>query len=95
MDERGLSEVVEASVSEDLGTSLEPNGLGGARLVELRDDNSEGSEEGPAGMDDLNLAVLGEGGGVGREANSVPAIVTSELTSEVRGGGGGEGACLY
>ena len=46
-------------------------------------------------MDDLNVAVLCEGLRVGREANSVPTVVTSELTSEVRGGGGGEGACLY
>jgi len=35
-------------------------------------------------MDDLNLAVLGEGGGVSRETSSVPGVVTGELSSEVR-----------
>ena len=71
MDEARLSEVVEAIISEDLGTSLEPNGLGGAREVELRDDHAKGTKHGPASMDDLDGAVPGEGGGIGREASSV------------------------
>ena len=83
MDEARLAEVVKATLSEDLGTSLEPRSLGRARLVKLRDEHAESSEESPAGVDDLNLAVLGEGGGVSRETSSVPGVVTGELSSEV------------
>ena len=96
MDEGGAAEVVEAILGEDLGTSLEPNGLAELDSIgshELRGEHAEGTEESPASMDDLNLAVLGEGGRVSREANSVPAVVTRELSGEVRGGGSGEGAC--
>ena len=85
MDEARLSEVVEAVLGEDLGTSLEPRGLGIRGLVKLGDEHAEGTEESPASMDDLNSPVLGEGLGVSRETSSVPAIVTGELSSEVRG----------
>ena len=66
-----LTQVVEAISLEDLGTSLEPGGLGGSGLVQLGDEHAQGSEEGPAGVDDLHLAVPGEGLGVGGETNSV------------------------
>ena len=96
MDEGGGAEVVEAILSEDLGTGLEPDGLGDLDAVvgkDLREDNAERSEQGPAGVDQLQLAVPGEGLGVGREADGIPAVVTRELSSQVRGGGVGEGAC--
>jgi hypothetical protein len=42
-------------------------------------------------VDQLDLTVALEGGGVGGEANGVPAIVTGELTGQVsRGGALGE-----
>ena len=84
VDEARLSEVVEAVLSEDLGTSLEPRGLGIRGLVKLGDEHAEGSEEGPASMDDLNGPVLGEGLGVSRETSSVPTVVTRELSGKVR-----------
>jgi hypothetical protein len=36
-------------------------------------------------VDDLDLAVAGEGLGVGREAGGVPAVVAGVLAVEVRG----------
>jgi hypothetical protein len=66
-----LTQVVQAVSLEDLGTSLEPSGLGGSGLVKLGDKHAQGSEEGPAGVDDLNLTVLLEGLGVGGETSSV------------------------
>ena len=77
MDESGLAEVVKATVGEDLGSSLEPNGLGGSREIELRDDHAEGTKHGPTSMDDLDGAVLGEGGGVSRETSRVLHIEMS------------------
>ena len=43
-------------------------------------------------MDDFELAVAGEGLGVGGESGGVPPVVSSELTGQVRGGLAGEGA---
>ena len=37
---------------------------------------TEGTEHGPAGVDDLDLAVAGEGLRVGRQTRCVPAVVT-------------------
>jgi hypothetical protein len=36
-------------------------------------------------VDDLHLPVAGKGGGVGRQAGGVPAVVTGELASQVGG----------
>ena len=96
VDQSGAAQVVEASLGEDLGTSLEPDGLGNLDAVggeHLGQHNAQGSEQGPAGVDHLQLAVLGEGLGVGREADGIPAVVTGELSRQVRGSGRGEGAC--
>jgi len=89
VDEVGVAEVVKTTVLEDLGTSLEPDGLteGGTVLgKELGDDAAESTEHGPAGVDELSLAVSSEGLGIGGEAGGVPSVVTGELTSEVSGG---------
>ena len=50
VDEAGLAEVVEPPLLEDLSTGLEPDGLGGAGLVELGDDAAQGAEQGPPGQ---------------------------------------------
>ena len=71
MDQTGLAQVVEASLGEDLGSGLEPDGLGGAGLVELGDEDAQGTEQGPAGMDDLDLTVALEGLGVSRQTSSI------------------------
>ena len=49
VDQAGLAQVVQAIISEDLGSGLEPDRLGGAGLVELGDNAAQGSEEGPPG----------------------------------------------
>ena len=85
MNEARLAEVVKATLSEDLGTGLEPRSLGRTRLVELGDNHAESSEESPASMDDLDGPVPLEGLWVSRETSSVPSVVTGELSSEVRG----------
>ncbi len=41
--------------------------------------HTQGAEHGPPRVNDLNLAVPGEGLGVGRQASRVPAIVTRVL----------------
>ena len=47
MDQAVLAQVVEATLLEDLGTGLEPDGLGGSGLVQLGDDTAQSSQEGP------------------------------------------------
>jgi hypothetical protein len=47
--------------------------------------HAEGAEEGPARVDELDLAVALEGLGVGREAGGVPAVVAGELAVQVGG----------
>jgi hypothetical protein len=71
VDQAGLAQVVQAIISEDLGSGLEPDGLGGAGLVELGDEDAQGTEQGPAGMDDLDLTVALEGLGVSRQTSSI------------------------
>ena len=66
-----LTQVVEATLSEDLGAGLEPDGLGVGGLVQLGDDAAQRSEEGPARMDDLHLAVPLEGLGVGGQTGGI------------------------
>ena len=77
-----VAEVVEAALLEDLGTGAEPHGLAEGHTVageDLGGHAAEGAEHGPAGVDDLQLAVAGEGLGVSRQAGRVPAVVTGEL----------------
>ncbi|CAL5065276.1 unnamed protein product [Urochloa decumbens] len=95
VDQAGVAEVVEAALAEDLGSRLEPDGLAELDAVageELREDAAERAEHGPAGMDHLQLAVLGEGLRVGGEPRGVPAVVAGELAGQVARGLAGERA---
>ena len=59
----GGPQVVEATVSKDLGACLEPHGLGDLDAVlgqQLGGEAAQGAQQGPAGVDHLQLAVLGE-----------------------------------
>ena len=96
VDQGRVAEVVEPVALEDLGTGREPDrGLVRERhavvLEDLRHDAAERAEHGPAGVDDLDLAVAGKGLRVGREARGVPSVVAGELAVEV-GRRGGERA---
>jgi hypothetical protein len=89
VDQRIVAEVVKAIVGEDLRASLEPDGITELHSVlskELGGDAAQSAKHGPASMDELQLAVTLEGLWVSRETSSVPAVVTGELTSEVRRG---------
>ena len=91
----GVAQVVQPAVAEDLGPGLEPHGLAELDAVagqQLREDTAEGAEHGPPGVDHLQLAVLGEGLGVGGEPGGVPAVVAGELAGQVGGSLAGEGA---
>ncbi len=60
VDQRGVAQVVQAVRAEDLSTSLEPDGLAEGDAVlgeELWGHAAQGAEHGPAGVDDLDLAV--------------------------------------
>ena len=98
VDQRGVAKVVETVIGEDGGTRLEPDGgiteLGGTvALEELGGHAPQGTQHGPAGVDQFDLTVLGEGLGVSRETGGIPAVVTGVFTVEVRGGRTiGEGA---
>jgi hypothetical protein len=84
------TEVLDTLVVEDLCSSLEPgnvSGVGGP----FWHNAAKGTKHGPAGVDQLDLAVAGKGLGVGGETGGIPAVVTRELTLEV-GHVGGEGA---
>ena len=87
VDEVRVAEVVETTVCEDLGASLEPNSLAegdtGVLLQDLGEDAAERAEHGPASVDQLGLAVSSESLGVGGETGGIPAVVTGELTGEV------------
>jgi hypothetical protein len=55
---------------------------------------AQGAQHGPAGVDQLQLAVALEGLGVSRQTGGVPAVVAGELARQVGGGGIlGVGAC--
>ena len=91
----GVAQVVQAALAEDLGPGLEPHGLAELDAVagqQLREDAAQGAEHGPPGVDHLQLAVLGEGLGVGEEPGGVPAVVAGELAGQVGGSLAGEGA---
>jgi len=96
VDQAGVAQVVEAAVLEDGGADLEPHAAGGEVGVALGDElgghAAQGAEHGPAGVDHLDLPVLGKGGGVGGEAGGVPAVVTGELAGQVLGRTAVEGA---
>jgi hypothetical protein len=87
VDESGVAEVVEATITEDGGTDLEPDSLakvnGTVALEELGNNASESTKHSPASVDDLDLAVAGESLGVGRHTGGIPAVVTGVLTLEV------------
>ena len=86
MHQRRVAKVIEAAVAEDLGTSLEPHGLAEAHTVlrqQLGGQAAQGAQHGPAGVDDLDLAVASKGLGVGRQAGGVPPVVSRVLTSQV------------
>jgi hypothetical protein len=89
VDKVGVTEVVKTLIGEDVGLASEPDGLtevdGAVALEELGDDASKSTEHGPASVDDLDLAVAGEGLGVSGHTGGIPAVVTGVLTLEVRG----------
>jgi hypothetical protein len=90
VDQSLVAEVLDALIGEDLGTGLEPGDVTGVGAP-LGDEAAEGAEHGPAGVDDLELAVAGKGFGVCGETGGVPAVISGEFTLEVRRRGG-EGA---
>ena len=95
MDQARVAEVVEAALAEDLGARLEPDCLAELDAVaseQLGEDAAERAEHGPAAVDYLELAVLGEGLRVGGEARGVPPVVARELAAEVARGLAGERA---
>ena len=95
MHQARVAQVVQATVAEDLGPGLEPHGLAELDAVagqQLREDAAKGAEHGPPGVDHLQLAVLGEGLGVGGQPGGVPAVVAGELAGQVGGSLAGEGA---
>jgi len=91
--ETRVAKIVQPAFLEDGASGLEPDGrvLGEGHALpgeQLGRDAAERAEHGPAGVDDLDLAVAGKGFGVGREAGGVPAVISRVLTVEVRGDGG-------
>jgi hypothetical protein len=60
----GVAQVVQAAGAQDLRTSLEPDGLGEGDAAilgqQLGGHAPQSSQHGPAGVDDLNLAVPGD-----------------------------------
>ena len=83
------TEVLNTLVVEDLCSSLEPgnvSGVGGP----FWHNAAKGTKHGPAGVDQLDLAVAGKGLGVSGETGRIPAVVSRELALEV-GHVGGEG----
>ena len=88
MDQRAVAKVVQATVLEDLGTSLEPHGLTELHAVlgqQLGGHAAQGAKHGPTGMDDLKLTVAAEGLGISGQTSGIPAIVTGELAGQVAG----------
>ena len=73
------------------GAYLEPGHVVGG-VKGLGHDAAEGTEHGPASVDQLELTVGLEGLGVRGQTSGVPAVVTGELTGEVRGTLAGVGA---
>jgi hypothetical protein len=89
VDQGWVSEVVESIISEDGGSSLEPDtaiGKVGRSVVgeELWGDASKSSKHSPTSVDDLSLPVLGESLWVRGETSRVPSVVAWVLSSQVR-----------
>ena len=97
MDQAAVAQVVQATVLEDLGTSLEPHSLAEWHAVlgqQLGRHAAQSAKHGPAGVDDLDLPVLGEGLGISGQTSCVPSVVSGELAGQVGGGVTlAEGAC--
>jgi hypothetical protein len=75
VDQAGVTEVVEAALVEDLGVGLELDDLAKLDAVageQLEEDTTERAEHGPVAVDDIELAVLGEGLRIGGQLGSVP-----------------------
>ncbi|GIL65756.1 hypothetical protein Vafri_19455, partial [Volvox africanus] len=88
--QRGVAQVVQTALLEDLSAGLEPHGLTELHAVlrqQLGGHAAQGAKHGPAGMDQLQLAVALEGLRVSRQAGSVPAVVAGELAGQVGRGG--------
>mmetsp|Transcript_5834 Transcript_5834/g.20430 ORF Transcript_5834/g.20430 Transcript_5834/m.20430 type:complete len:249 (+) Transcript_5834:916-1662(+) len=90
MDQSGVAKVIESSLGENLGTSLEPNWLlevhTSVGAEKLRGDASKSSKHCPASVHQLGLAVSSKGLGISGEPSGIPAIVTGVLTRQVGGG---------
>ncbi len=54
---------------------------------------TEGAEHGPAGVDQLDLAVPGEGLRISGQTGRIPPVIAGELARQV-GRGLGKGACM-
>mmetsp|Transcript_2849 Transcript_2849/g.4367 ORF Transcript_2849/g.4367 Transcript_2849/m.4367 type:complete len:379 (-) Transcript_2849:222-1358(-) len=87
VNEGRVSKVVKSALSEDLGSSLEPNRLSNrnARVLckKLRSHASECSKHSPTSVDNFSLTVSSEGVWVSGKSLSIPSVVSRELTSEV------------
>ena len=61
VDQGRVAQVVEAVIAEDLGASLEPGGLlevdAGILGQQLGGQDAESTQEGPAGVDNLDFTV--------------------------------------
>jgi len=71
MHQRLIAQVVQATLGEDLGASLEPDGLAklhaGVLGQQLRGQHAQSTQQSPAGVDQLNLPVAGERLAAGKE----------------------------
>jgi len=65
MDQLLVAQVVQATISKDLGASLEPHGLTelhtGILGQQLGGQHAQSTQQGPTRVDQLNLPVAGEG----------------------------------
>mmetsp|Transcript_16163 Transcript_16163/g.43948 ORF Transcript_16163/g.43948 Transcript_16163/m.43948 type:complete len:300 (-) Transcript_16163:1-900(-) len=97
VDQGRVAQVVQATILEDGSTSLEPDG-GITELdailisQQLGGDHAQSTQQGPAGVDQLQLTVALEGLGVSGQASGIPAVVTGELAGQVGGGVGAVGS---
>jgi hypothetical protein len=95
VDQARVAEVVKPALAEDLGPGLEPHGLAELDAVageQLREHAPERAQHGPAAVDHLQLAVLGESLRVGGQPRGVPAVVAGELAGQVAWGLAGQRA---
>ncbi|KAK2977320.1 hypothetical protein RJ640_004063 [Escallonia rubra] len=79
-------QVVKSSLTEGLGSGLEPHRLTALDAVvgqKLWEDTPKSSEHCPHGVDHFKLTVLGKSFWVNRKPGDVPTIVTEEFTGEI------------